>query len=660
MKLKTSNHFARIRNEARQRREQQFLIRQRARALPAVAVNRSPLTYGGSNGDSSRSSSPDLLASPPPTQPAAHCDVTVAEKMKQPDDIKDAKISVESKKLACRGNTTSAEVLIKDKPKQARTSKSKRKFYQSSSSSSSEDEEEIARRIARNVAKKSKAEKVKMSQKNNKAKLAIESDSDSSDDFLTRRAAKKKSESIQKISGDEAANNSNGIEKCYELTQKMKDIISNKSEKKVTVDVSQSRASKKGLSQTILPSGETDRLSQSKQNSYDLKLSDEIISGQGSKQKTSNRASNADQITIDLTDSPLKGMPPNKPGPQEICEPTSSSTVKSIFDPSEESFLSDSHPKHSVSSREEISTAKSHVYPSSSTKSNTVTSICSSAKVPILAKSESVSTAEENYDPIIAKQTNTPSDIQWSVHKQCLLVRTIKGNKQDAEPRKKVAGFDLDQTLVQWRCSGWPSRPEHYELWSNSVIPTLQKLHDEGYKLVIFSNQGGIRGAFQGKNATRVKMIIDWIASLVDRHLFAICSTKKDGGYHKGNSGMWKVMEETCNGGVKVQPESSFFTGDADGTGENARDQKQHEYQAEGVDKAFAENVGMAFTTPDKFFGKSNADRRKIISTIGVPSILPKNVIATRAALLGGYLSAPVLLITVGVQGSGKNHNLFL
>ena len=113
-------------------------------------------------------------------------------------------------------------------------------------------------------------------------------------------------------------------------------------------------------------------------------------------------------------------------------------------------------------------------------------------------------------------------------------------------------------------------------------------------------------------------------------------------------------MEEICNGGVKVQPESSFFTGDADGTGENARDQQQQEYQVEGVDKAFAENVGIAFFTPDKFFGKSNADRRKIISTIGVPPILPKKVITTRCALLGGYLSAPVLLISIGVQGSGK------
>jgi DNA 3'-phosphatase len=192
------------------------------------------------------------------------------------------------------------------------------------------------------------------------------------------------------------------------------------------------------------------------------------------------------------------------------------------------------------------------------------------------------------------------------------------------------------------------------------VVGKLQKLHDDGYKLVIFSNQGGIRGAFQGKNATRVKGIVDWIAGLIDRPLFAVCSTKKDGGYHKGNPEMWTVMEDLCNGGVKALPELSFFVGDADGTGENATDPKQKQYQVEGADKLFAENVGklrnvtMDFFTPDQYFGKSNVDRRKLMTVIGTTPSLTKEVMANRAALLGGYLSSPILLVLVGVQGTGK------
>lgn len=262
-----------------------------------------------------------------------------------------------------------------------------------------------------------------------------------------------------------------------------------------------------------------------------------------------------------------------------------------------------------------------------------------------------------NSNPIIATSVQTPPNVRWSVHKQCLIVRN-----SDFPPRDKVAGYDLDQTLVHWTCAGWPSRPEHYELWSASVIPLLQKCHDDGYKLVIFSNQGGIRGAFDGKASKRVKGIIDWIAKLVDRPLFAVCSTKKDSGYHKGNAGMWCIMEELCNGGKQVgQSGQSFFVGDSDGTGDNASDPEQKKYQQEGIDKTFAEKVGflrgttIQYYPPTEYFGLSNADRRRTMATVAPHPPLSKEVISARAALLGGYVQGPILLILCGCQGSGKS-----
>ncbi|KAL9187310.1 hypothetical protein ACHAXT_001413 [Thalassiosira profunda] len=273
------------------------------------------------------------------------------------------------------------------------------------------------------------------------------------------------------------------------------------------------------------------------------------------------------------------------------------------------------------------------------------------ASAEILGHEEKRPPVEVNTDPIVGKEVRAKSNVEWSVQKQCLLVRTVGMGS----PKDRVAGFDLDQTLVNWRCAGWPSRPEHYELWSAAAIVRLRQWHDEGYKLVIFSNQGGVKSAFHGKKADTVRGIIDWVAKLVDRPLYAVCSTKKDAGYHKGQPGMWAVMEECCNCGKEVRPDWSFYVGDADGTGD--------EYQQLGADKKFAENVGklrnttMQFHTPGEFFGPSNVERRRALTSVAAaaPPVIPSEACLVRAALVGGYLKGPILLVLVGVQGSGKS-----
>jgi len=299
------------------------------------------------------------------------------------------------------------------------------------------------------------------------------------------------------------------------------------------------------------------------------------------------------------------------------------------------------------------STAKSTI------ASTTAGSTTASTKLPSQKASlqELPSSLNLDKDPIIGKEVRTRSNVEWSVHKQCLLVRTVGS----CSPKVKVAGFDLDQTLVNWRCAGWPSRPEHYELWNSIVIERLRQLHDNGYKLVLFSNQGGIKNAFHGKKSGTVKGIIDWIAKLVDRPLFAVCSTKKNAAYHKGNPGMWGVMEDYCNCGKRVRPDLSFYVGDADGIGDDTANLQQQQHQQTGTDKLFAENVGemrnttMDFFSPSDYFGPSNVDCRRTMTSLEAPPDLPKEAILARAALLGGYLRGPILALTIGVQGSGKS-----
>ena len=242
--------------------------------------------------------------------------------------------------------------------------------------------------------------------------------------------------------------------------------------------------------------------------------------------------------------------------------------------------------------------------------------------------------------------------------------------------RQKVAAFDLDGTLVRWASESpgfWPSQLAHYELWNSAVITKMQHLYDhENHLLVIFTNQGGIQGAHNGKKATLIKAIIDWFESLVQRPLIVVASTKslkkyKDRSFHKPTPNMWNKIFVPYFGkkSARFDVKESFFVGDS----------ADEDDPQGGVDKKFAERAGGglgAFYTPDDYFGPSHQELRKRRSELGgggkdekiiVPKV-PSAALESRKALLGGYYSLdlsnearplPILILLVGVQGSGKS-----
>ena len=289
--------------------------------------------------------------------------------------------------------------------------------------------------------------------------------------------------------------------------------------------------------------------------------------------------------------------------------------------------------------------------------------------------------ASSSAEAIVPTQV-PPSSATWqSLHNSFVLIRKPRLKAfSDSVHRQKVAAFDMDGTLVNWIGDFWPSKLAHYELWNSSVITKMQHLYDnENYLLVIFTNQGGIQGAHTGKKAQLLKSIIDWLESLVQRPLIVVSSTKslkkyKDQSFHKPTPKMWdKVFKPYF--GKKSAPfdvASSFFVGDS---------ADENDAQG-GVDKKFAQTAGGglgAFYTPEEFFGPSHQTLRERRSSLGgggdndtaVPTV-PAAALESRKALLGGYdlsglsdeddlsdiseeKNAPILILLVGVQGSGKS-----
>jgi len=267
-------------------------------------------------------------------------------------------------------------------------------------------------------------------------------------------------------------------------------------------------------------------------------------------------------------------------------------------------------------------------------------------------------------DPIIPQFLSTDSSAVWISSSNNLIIR----RDIISSSRTKAAAFDLDNTLLIWRCAHYPSQPHHYELWNDRIIHSFQQLYDKhNYQLVIFSNQGGIRSAIHGKTAERIKGLLNWLANQIQRPLLAVISTSTKSGLHKPNPTMWDICEKECNNGVSFDLKDSFYVGDSDGNDGTWRSDvsKDDEYRSKAVDKLFAENVGklkgitLRFFHPREIFGQCAFEYRKERESKAIPlsnyKHPPQSTLQTHGALFGGYLEGPIMLILCGAQGSGKS-----
>ncbi|KAK3283671.1 hypothetical protein CYMTET_8641 [Cymbomonas tetramitiformis] len=175
---------------------------------------------------------------------------------------------------------------------------------------------------------------------------------------------------------------------------------------------------------------------------------------------------------------------------------------------------------------------------------------------------------------------------KWTTIGDSLIART--GGK----PSTKIAAFDLDGTLVNTKSGAkFALNGNDFVLFNENVKPKLQELHEDGFKLVIFSNQNGIKKAISGKKAMETKSRIDNFSKEVQVPIQAFCATQKDE-YRKPEVGMWKYMLRHNNEGLEPDMDCVFFVGDAAGRPADFSDS----------DKEFAKRIGVKFYTPEEFF----------------------------------------------------------
>ncbi|PRQ72955.1 Polynucleotide kinase 3 phosphatase-domain containing protein [Rhodotorula toruloides] len=231
----------------------------------------------------------------------------------------------------------------------------------------------------------------------------------------------------------------------------------------------------------------------------------------------------------------------------------------------------------------------------------------------------------------------------------------------------KVAAFDLDGVVIKTPSGRVVAKDkDDWGFWATQVSRRIRELHQQGYAIVILTNQ-----ALNESSKINFKAKLPLICSALDVPLHTFAAWGRDE-YRKPAPGMWKAYVEHFNDGIAIGerafrlrssksefdfPSSadyteSLFVGDAAGRPGDHNDS----------DRKLAINCGLRFFTPEEFFLGAPVNHNW--SLLGWdPSTYDHNAPLYSPAsspLLPRRLSEfdqeqpPEVIVFVGYPGSGK------
>lgn len=229
--------------------------------------------------------------------------------------------------------------------------------------------------------------------------------------------------------------------------------------------------------------------------------------------------------------------------------------------------------------------------------------------------------------------------MQW-IDKGNHLIGLKNVKLEDLYQSKKVAAFDFDGTLAKTKSGKvHPKGRDDWIFFSDQVKPKLEKLHKDGFKLVIITNQRGLlkRGQvddWKGKQEDFTDAIN------VPIYIFA---SLMDDDFRKPQVSIWEKY-------INVYDDWSFYCGDAVGRPERKKGRKKVKKDFGDTDYKFALNLDLKFFSPESFF--HNEDDSKHWSAKYPIDITQVEVDKYKPC----KLTKQTLVMMCGLPGSGKSY----
>ncbi|KAL5697550.1 hypothetical protein ACHQM5_028680 [Ranunculus cassubicifolius] len=180
---------------------------------------------------------------------------------------------------------------------------------------------------------------------------------------------------------------------------------------------------------------------------------------------------------------------------------------------------------------------------------------------------------------------------KWKSFQTVIFLEKEEGLKDSS----KIAAFDFDGCLAKTDVRKHGA--EAWEIMYPSIPEKLRKLYEDGYKVVIFTNEANIE-RWKNKRQAAIDSKIGRLTNFIECvgipvQVFIACGHGGEDAYRKPKVGMWRLMEKYYNSGIKVDMDESFYVGDAAGRKGDHSD----------ADIKFARIIGLKFHLPEDYFG---------------------------------------------------------
>lgn len=225
--------------------------------------------------------------------------------------------------------------------------------------------------------------------------------------------------------------------------------------------------------------------------------------------------------------------------------------------------------------------------------------------------------------------------MKWIINNDYIMGQT----KEIVLTDKKIAGFDLDDTIIKAKGENkFSTSFDDWEFYDKNIPQKLLKLVLDKYELVIITNQKGLTTGktdlktFQKKiKLIKTKLGLD----------FTILISPLDNQYRKPRTTLWDQV-------IKGDVPNSFFCGDAGGLNKRIIGTRIIERDFSDTDAKFAKNIGLKFIHRDEFvFGNQYQNNCMLSYPVDFETVQKNGYQFTKSDF-------QKVVINVGFPASGK------